>query len=564
MKKKILVIGGSAAGPKAASKARRMDQDAEITIIQKEKYLSMASCGYPYYIGGVFNDRNQLIGTPTGVTRDPSFFLNVKNIKALVETEVRKIDRENNKVIAYDIANKKEIELDYDKLVIATGSDAIIPNIEGKDLDGVTALKTMEDAEYLKKIAVEKKIKCAVVIGGGLIGIETAEALELADIKITIVEMMDQILPFLDWEMAKLVENHIKSKGSRVITGSAVKKIIGENGKVKAVETTSGEKIDCQLVVVAIGVKPNVKLAKECGLEIGSSGGIKVNHFMQTNDPDIYSAGDCVEVTNLVNYDKVLFPMGDAANLQARVIGQNIIEGNCAEYEGVLMTGICKVFDFNAGSTGLSEKQARKEGYKNIITALHSAPERPTFMGAKPLYTKLVADKITGKLLGMQCIGMGDISKSISVGAMSLYSKMKIRDLVNLDLPYAPPFSQAIDTFIAAMHVLENKWLGRMKGITNVEVKKKVDNNEDVFILDVRGKDEYEQMRLGIGEHLIPLGQLRKNTDKLPKDLNKEIIVYCKMSLRGYDAQSFLKSIGFKNVKVLEGGIIAWPFEREK
>ncbi len=564
MKKKILVIGGSAAGPKAASKARRMDQEAEITIIQKEKYLSMASCGYPYYIGGVFNDRNQLIGTPTGVTRDPSFFLNVKNIKALVETEVRKIDRENKKVIAYDITNKKEIELDYDKLVIATGSDAIVPNIEGKDLDGVTALKTMEDAEYLKKIAVEKKIKCAVVIGGGLIGIETAEALELADIKITIVEMMDQILPFLDWEMAKLVENHIKSKGSRVITGSAVKKIIGENGKVKAVETTSGEKIDCQLVVVAIGVKPNVKLAKECGLEIGSSGGIKVNHFMQTNDPNIYSAGDCVEVTNLVNYDKVLFPMGDSANLQARVIGQNITEGNCAEYEGVLMTGICKVFDFNAGSTGLSEKQARKEGYKNIITALHSAPERPTFMGAKPLYTKLVADKVTGKLLGMQCIGMGDISKSISIGAMSLYSKMKIRDLVNLDLPYAPPFSQAIDTFITAIHVLENKWLDRMEGITNVEVKKKVDNNENVFILDVRGKDEYEQMRLGIGEHLIPLGQLRKNIDKLPKGLNKEIIIYCKISLRGYEAQTFLRSIGYKNVKVMEGGIISWPFEREK
>jgi NADPH-dependent 2,4-dienoyl-CoA reductase/sulfur reductase-like enzyme/rhodanese-related sulfurtransferase len=564
MKKKIIVIGGSAAGPKAACKARRMDQEAEITIIQKSKYLSMASCGYPYYIGGVFNDRNQLIGTPTGVTRDPSFFLNAKNIKAMVETEVIKIDREHKKIKAYDHANKEDIELEYDKLVIATGSDAIVPNIEGKELDGVKTLKTMEDAEYLKQITLEKKIKNAVVIGGGLIGIETAEALQLAGIKITIIEKMNQILPFLDWEMAKLVENHIKSKGSKVITGSAVKRIIGENGNVVAVETTTGEKFDCELVLIAIGVKPNIKIAQDCGLKIGTSCGIKVNHFMQTSDPDIYSAGDCVEVTNLVNYNKVLWPMGDAANLQARIVGQNITEGNCAEYEGVLMTGICKVFDFNAGSTGLSEKQAKMEGYRNIITVLHAAPERPTFMGAKPIYTKLVADKVTGKLLGMQCIGMGDISKSISVASMALYSKMKIRDLVNLDLPYAPPFSQAIDTFISAIHVLENKWLGRMKGISCVEVKNKLNNKEDIYILDVRGKQEYEDMRLGIGENLIPLGQLRNNIDKLPKDKNKEIIVYCKISLRGYEAQSFINSLGYKNVRVMEGGIISWPFQREK
>lgn len=560
MKKNIVIIGGSAAGPKAAAKARRMDQEAEITIIQKDKYLSMASCGFPYYIGGVFDDRNQLIETPTGVTRDSSFFLNVKNINALVETEVTKIDRKNKKVIAYDNANRKEIEVKYDKLVIATGSDAIIPNIEGKELDGVTALKSMEDAEYLKQIVVEKKIKNAVVVGGGLIGIETTEALKLANIKITIIEKMDQILPFLDWEIAKLVEKHIKSKGSKVITNSAITKILGKNGKVSGVETSKGEIIDCELVVIAIGVKPNIKLAKECGLGIGLTGGIQVNHFMQTKDPDIYSAGDCVEVTNLVNNNKVLYPMGDAANLQARVVGQNITEGNSAEYEGVVMTGICKVFDFNAGSTGLSEKQARKEGYKNIITALHTAPERPTFMGAKPLYTKLVADEITGKLLGMQCIGMGDISKSISVAAMALYSKMHIRNLVNLDLPYAPPFSQAIDSFITTSHVLENKWLGRMVGISCVEVKKKVDNKENVFILDVRGADEYKQAKLGIGEALVPLGKLRGSVDKLPQDFNQEIIIYCKISLRGYEAQSFIKSLGYKNVKVMEGGIISWPF----
>ncbi len=564
MSKKIVIIGGSAAGPKAASKARRLDQEAEIIMIQKGKYLSMASCGYPYYVGGVFDDRNKLIGTPTGVTRNPSFFSKVKNIKAIVETEVTEINRQSKIVKAKKLATGEEVQFMYDKLVIATGATPIIPNVPGNDLEGVVTLQSMEDAEILKQIATEKKIKKATVIGAGLIGIETTEALQLAGINVTIVEKMDQILSFLDWEMAKIVENHIKSKGANVVTGTGVSQILGENGKVKKVKLENGEEIDTELVIVAIGVRPNTALAKEAGLSIGLRGGIKVNHFMQTTDPDIYAAGDCVEVTNLVTYEKQNFPMGDAANLQARVVGQNIVEGNVAEYEGVVGTGICKVFEFNVGSTGLSERKAQLEGYKEIITALHAAPERPGFMGAKPIYTKLVADKKTGKLLGMQCIGMGDVSKRVAIGAMALYAKMHIFNLVNLDLPYAPPFSQAIDAFIASAHVLENKWLGRMDGISCVDVKKKVDNKEDIFIIDVRGPDEFEQMRIGIGEVNIPLGKVRTDLDKLPADKNKEIIMYCKISLRAYEAQTFLRSAGYTNTKVMEGGVLSWPFEREK
>jgi rhodanese-related sulfurtransferase len=285
---------------------------------------------------------------------------------------------------------------------------------------------------------------------------------------------------------------------------------------------------------------------------------------MQTNDPHIYAAGDCVEVTNLITHNKQHWPMGDAANLQGRVVAQNVVFGNIEEYEGFVGTGICKVFEFTAGSTGLSEGLAGKEGYANLITAIHAAPDKPGFMGGKPVIIKMLADKTTGRFLGMQAVGTGDVSKRIATAAMALHGRLCISHLVNLDLPYAPPFSPAIDNFIAAVHVIENKWRHRMVGISSVDVKNKVDAGEDVFILDVRGPDEFEAMRLGIGETLIPLGKLRDDVNKLPRDKNKEIIVYCKISLRGYEAACFLNGIGYTNVKVMEGGVVAWPFKREK
>ncbi|MCK4542992.1 MAG: FAD-dependent oxidoreductase [Spirochaetales bacterium] len=564
MKKKIVIVGGSAAGPKVASKARRLDQNAEITIIQKGRYLSMASCGYPYYVGGVFDERNQLISTPTGVTRDPDFFTKVKDIKALVSTEVTKINRDKKTVLTKSVDTGEEQQISYDTLILTTGASPIIPNLPGKDLDGITTLQSMEDADYLKKIAVEKKVKKAVIVGGGLIGIETCEALQLAGIQVTIVEMLDQILPFLDWEMAKLVENHMVAHGVSVKTGSGVAEFQGKDGKLTGVKLANGEVLPSDLAVVSIGVRPNSKIAMDAGLDAGRSGGITVNRFMQTNDPDIYAAGDCVEITNLVTHNKQHFPMGDAANLQGRVVAQNVVFGNNEEFEGVVGTGICKVFEYTAGSTGLSEKMARAEGYRNIITAIHAAPDKPGFMGGKPLIIKLIADKTTGRMLGMQSVGLGDVSKRVAMAAVALQGHLAISDLVNLDLPYAPPFSPAIDNFIAAVHVIENKWRGMMTGISCVEVKEKLDRKEDIFLLDMRGPDEYEEMRLGVGETLIPLGKLRTSLDKLPADKNKEIIVYCKISLRGYEAACHLSPLGYTNVKVMEGGIIAWPFKREK
>lgn len=564
MSKTYVVIGGSAAGPKTASKIRRMAPDAEIIMIQKGKYLSMASCGFPYFVGGVFDDPNQLIATPTGAQRNPEFFSNVKNIKALTSTEVTAINREKKLVRMRNLQTGQESTQVYDKLFIATGASAIVPNLPGKELEGVTTLQSMEDAIYLKERLASGNLKKAVIVGGGLIGIETCEALQLGGVQITVVEMLDQVLSFLDWEMAKHVENHIRAKGSDVITGCGVAEFLGENGKVTGVKLADGRVLECDLAVVAIGVRPNSGLAREAGLEVGTFGGITVNTFMQTSDPDIYAGGDCVEVTNLVTHQKMPWPMGDAANLEGRVAAQNMVLGNNVEYEGFIGTGICKVFDYVAGSTGLSEKQAKRLGYSNIMTAIQAAPDRPGFMGAKPVIIKLVADRTTCRLLGMQAVGTGDVSKRVAIGAMAIHAKMRVFDLVNLDLPYAPPFSPAIDNFIIAAHVLQNKCLGRMEGISVLDVKAKLDAGEKPFLLDVRGPDEFEQMRLGIGETLIPLGKLRANLDKLPKDKNAEIIVYCKISLRGYEAYCCLKAKGYANVKVMEGGILSWPFPREK
>ena len=561
--KRIVVIGGSAAGPKAAAKARRMDQHAEITIVQRDADLSMASCGYPYYVGGTFDERNQLICTPTGVVRDPVFFMNAKGITALTRTEATAIDRQAHVVTCRNLENGEEQEIVYDKLVLTTGATPIMPPVPGIDLEGITTLQSMRDADFLRKVRDEGRVKNAVVVGAGLIGVETCEALHLAGINITVVEMLPQVLTFLDWELAKLLENHMKAQGAHVITENPVAAFLGEDGRLAGVKLSNGIELPCELAVVATGVRPNSKLAAEAGLAIGERGGIAVNEYLQTSDPDIYAAGDCIETPNLITGRKVHAPYGDLANLQGRVVGQNVIAGNGVTFPGTMQTGVCKVFDYAAGSTGLSERGAREAGL-DAVAVIAAAPDKPGFMGAKLLVMKMVAERGTGRLLGVQCIGPGDVSKRIATAAMALHGKLTVSDLAVADLPYAPPFSAAIDNLIATAHILETKMTGRMKGISCREVRQKVDDGESVFLLDTRGPAEYEAMRLGIGEVLIPLGALRKRMDELPRDKSAEIICYCKISLRGYEAASLLEAHGWTNVKVMEGGVMAWPFPREK
>ncbi|NLX40804.1 MAG: FAD-dependent oxidoreductase [Bacteroidales bacterium] len=558
-KQRIIVIGGSAAGPKAASRARRLDENAEITIIQKAPDLSMASCGYPYYVAGVFDDRNQLLATPAGVVRDTDFFWNAKRIKTLVNTEVTNIDRKNKSVDYKNLLTGERASLPYDKLVIATGATPFKPPVPGIDLKGVTTLQSMADSDFLRKIGDDGEVKNAVVIGGGLIGIETCEALVLSDIKVTLVELLPQLLPFLDKDMSLNVEKYLKTKAN-VILENGVSEFIGENGKLKAVKLQDGTKIPCEIAVVATGVRPNTALAKEAGLKIGECRAIEVNSYMQTSDPDIYAIGDCIEVPHLVSGKKVHAPLGDLANLQGRVAGDNVIKGNVAQFPGTIQSGICKVFDYGVGAAGLSEQGAVRHGFDNIETVINVSPDKPGFMGANILITKLVVDKNTNRILGAQVVGPGDVSKQVTTWAMAVQAKMTVEDMLNLDLPYAPPYSLAIDHSIATAHIMQNKLDGLFVGITPTELKEKLARKDPMFLMDLRNPGEFEVMKIGIGEKLIPQGEFRDRLDELPKDKNAEIIAWCKISLRGYEAVRALMQYGYKNVKLLEGGVLGWPW----
>lgn len=284
---------------------------------------------------------------------------------------------------------------------------------------------------------------------------------------------------------------------------------------------------------------------------------------MGRSDPAIYAVGDCVEARHMITGKPVYAPYGDIANLQGRVAGKNTAVDDQAVFTGTIQTGICKIFDFAAGTTGLSERAAREAGI-DCLSVVNASPDKPGFMGGLLLVTKLLADRGTGRILGAQCVGPGDVSKQIAIWATAILGKLTVDQMANADLPYAPPFSLAVDHSIASAHVLQNKMEGRLKGISAVAVKKMVDEGENLFIIDTRGPDEYEAMRLGIGETLIPLGAIRKRFDEIPAEKDTPIVCFCKISLRGYEAALILEANGWKDVRVMEGGIMAWPYPREK
>ena len=561
--KRIIVIGGSAAGPKAAAKARRCDEHAKIVLLQKSPELSMASCGYPYYVGGDFDDRNMLLSTPAGVVRDPQFYLNAKGIDARISTEVTYIDRSEKRVLFTNLISGNTGSLNYDKLIIATGSLPKMPPVPGANLKGITTLQSMHDADFLREVRDAGKIRKAVIIGGGLIGMETCEALQLAGIELTVIELLPQLLTFLDFDMAKLVENHVMSKGVNVITGNGITSFVGNDGVLTGVRLQDGTELPCELAVVAVGVAPNVTLARNAGIAIGMTGGIVVDKHMQTSDPDIYAAGDCVELVHRITGKKVLAPYGDLANLEGRVAGENAVIGNRATFPGTTHTGICKVFDYTAGATGLSESSARENGF-DALSVINASPDLPGYMNGRLIITKLVADRKTGRIIGAQCAGPGNVNRQIAQWALAIIGNLTVDDMINADLPYAPPFSLAIDHGIATAHLMQNKLMGRLKGLSPADVKQKLDHGETPFLLDARGPAEFNQMRLGVGEMLVPLGALRNRLGELPENKEREIIAYCKIGLRGYEAALVLEANGWKNVKVMEGGIAAWSYPREK
>jgi NADPH-dependent 2,4-dienoyl-CoA reductase/sulfur reductase-like enzyme/rhodanese-related sulfurtransferase len=553
---KVIVIGGVAAGPKAAAKIMRLNPEAEVTLLEKGKFISYAGCGLPYYVSGVVKEQKDLMSTPIGVVRDAGFFQKVKNVKVLTETEALEIDRARKRVRARRNGAVEDLWLDYDKLVVATGARPVVPPIPKVTLENITTLHSLADAERIKALVAQAKAREVVMIGGGLIGVEAVEALAECDCRVTLVEMMPQILRMLDWEMARLVERHLEAQGVTVMTDTKVTAFEGE-GHVTGVLTSRG-RLPADLVVLGIGVKPNVELARSAGLQIGPTGAIQVDARMRSSDPDIYAAGDCVECTDLVTGKPFYVPMGSTANKQGRVAAINICGGQ-DEFPGVLGSTVCRVFDFCVARTGLTEAAARQHGYETT-TVLVPESDRPHYMPtAKALIIKLVVDTGTRKLLGAQAVGPGDGDKRMDVAAMAITAGMTVDQLSKVDLCYAPPYSPALDNIITAANVARNKLDGEVVGITPMEVKARLDAKEDFVLLDVRSPAEYQQERLA-GSTLIPLGALRSRLGELAKE--KEIVAFCKVSLRGYEAAKILQGAGFKRVRVMDGGMAVWPFEK--
>ena len=558
--KKVVIIGGVAAGLKAAAKIRRCDSEARITVVERGELISYGACGLPYYVSGDVDNINQLMMTPAGALRNTAFFKNVKDVDVRSKTLATQINRAAKTVTVKSLTTGDTEELAYDKLVIATGASPVKPPIPGIDLGNIHQLWHPDDAKNIRQGLERGRFEKAVIIGAGLVGLEMAEALKLWEVDVTVIEMKDQLFPaFLDIEIAGSVAKYAREQGITVLTGETVLRFEGE-GQVAAV-VTDKQTVAADLVILSVGVKPNVELAREAGLAIGVTGAIAVDDYLQTSDPDIYAGGDCVENINLVSGRKVFAPMGSTANKHGRVIGENLCGGS-AQFRGVLNSVAVKVLDYNVGKTGITEREAKELGYE-YVTAMVGGHDRPHYMpGAKIITIKLIADARTGRLLGAQGFGEGEISKRIDVVAAVITLGGTVSDLFDIDLSYAPPYSGPIDNVAVAANAVMNKLAGKLKGISPLVAKEKM-AGKTVF-LDVRSPEEVKQIRLSGTTDIqyIPLGQLRSRVGELNKE--DEIVAYCKISLRGYEAALILEGEGFENVKVMEGGIVAWPFESEQ
>jgi len=562
MGNKIVIIGGVACGPKAAARIKRLDPEYEVTIIEKGDDISYGACGLPFYLSGEFDDISELVKTPVGVARNPGFFKAVKGVEVKINHEALDIDRRNKRVRVKDLVSGNEGDMPYDKLVIATGSSPVKPPIPGIDLNGIHTLKDLHDGRTIKQAIAESKTKKVVIVGAGMIGMECIEPFIDAGFEVNVVEKLPFVLPtFLDEEMALLIMKHLASKGIKLYCGQGVQKFAADkDGRVSNV-ITDKEEIEADLVILAIGFRPNVELAKNAGLEVGRFG-IKVDSFLRTSDSDIYAGGDCVEVYNLVTGEKFYAPMGSTANKHGRVIADNIV-GKNSMFRGVTGTGIVKILGLNVARTGITEAYAKEKGFE-VITCINPGPDRPHFIKeSKPIIIKLIAEAYSGRILGMQAIGEGDVFSRINTGAALVSQGCTVDDVMNVDMAYSPPFSPAMDNLIVAANIIQNKRDRLARSYSPIELKKKLDAKEDLIILDVRIPQEVEAMRLPYENVVyIPLGKLREKAEDLPKD--KEIVCTCKISLRGYEAARILIGKGFDMSKIafLDGGVSAWPYEK--
>ena len=553
MKKRLVVIGGVAAGPKAAAKAKRCDPNLEAVVYQEEGEISYSGCGLPYYVGGIIPERKKLlIKTAEQFSQD--------GIQILKRHRVDDIDLEKRHVSGLNLDTGKPFADTYDRLVIATGSEVIRPKVPGLDLENVFQLHSIYDADAILMKVQSPEVKNVVVVGGGYIGLEMAEALTALGKKVTVVEMASQIATLFDEDMAGILKQYLEKKGVSVFTSEGLKALKGKNGKVFLAQTPKRD-IPAEAVLLSLGIRPRVDLARKAGLKLGETGAIWVNEYLETSAEGVYAAGDCAETTHLITGKRTWIPLGSTANKQGRMAGINVCGGR-STFPGVLGTAIFKVFDFNMAKTGLNMKEAVKEGFEPVQAIVRGYGRAHILPGGRESVLKIIADKKTGRILGAQASGEGPSDKFMDIVAMALHGKMTCSQLATVDLSYSPPFSPALSPVIVAANVLLNKLEGNLEWLSAAEVREKMETGRDTFaILDVRDSKEVQEKRIP-GSIWIPAEELERRLGELDRD--KQLAVHCHSGARSYKACLKLKHRGFEKVKNVDGGLLCWCYDLEQ
>lgn len=533
----IVIVGGVAGGATAAARARRVNENANITIVERGGYVSYANCGLPYFISGDIKERRKLL------LQTPEGFYERYRIQVRTGTEAVGVDRERRHL--HVRSEKGTGVIPYDVLILSQGAQPFVPSMPGLPASNAFSLRSVEDMDAIDEFIRRKEPRTAVVAGGGFIGLEMAEALHSRGLKVEVVEKFSQLMPPLDIEFADMVRQHLESNGIGVHLGTGMAEVKGSK-----VITDTGNTLDADLVILSMGVRPELTLAKDAGLEIGPTGGVVVNSRMQSSDPSIYAVGDMAEVVHQITGKKVRIPLAGPANRQGRVAGSNAA-GERMTYRGALGTSIVKVCDRTAGATGLTEKAAREAGFEADSVYVHANHHAGYYPGAKQLTMKLVFLKSTGRILGAQAFGQDGVDKRIDVIATAIAGNLTVEDLESLDLAYAPPYSSANDPVNTLGFVAMNHMRGFSQIVSPMKFREMAAASKSAVILDVRNPDETARGHVP-GAHLIPLPQLRDRLHELPRA--QRVFVYCQSGIRSYLASRILAGAGFPEIYNVSGG----------
>lgn len=556
MAKKVVIIGAVALGPKVACRLRRLDPEADITVIDRDNLISYGGCGIPYYVGGDINDIEDLYKTTSHAVRDAEFFKSSKGIKVMTRVEAREINRQQKTVRVCYLDSGIEKSLPYDKLVIATGAQAIRPPFPGTDLDGVFTLSDLHQAEKIKSLMAEGKVGKAVVIGAGAIGLEISEALtDLWGIETTLIEMEDQVLPTLLGKcIARVTAKELEAHGIEVLLEQKVLEITNKDEGEKLVVSTSKKKIEADIVVLSAGVRPNTTLAKDAGISVGMSGGIIVDRRMRTSDPDIYAGGDCVELRNLISGENMLMALGSLANRQGRIIATNI-SGGQSHFMGTVGTFCIKVFELGVSKAGLTYRQAKETGFDPVYAVVSQVDHAHFYPSSEMMYLALIADSKSRKILGVEAAGKnGDAVKArVDTIAVLLRHGLDIDEVCSLETGYAPPFASAMDIINNAGNALDNVLDGRNVPIDAADFLYEF-AHKNIRVLDIRGVKEAAPFKEKYGSrwYNVPLDQIRMQVGEIPQ--NEVFYLLCDTGPRSYEAQVFLRSQGVTNTRNIQGG----------